>query len=95
MKEQEFRDWLFDQKYKKNTCLDKISNCKKVERTLGDLDIHYSKDKGESILFTLSYSKEDINYEPVPIKGNMRNGLATLRCSVRRYMRFREETSLR
>lgn len=53
---------------------DAISRCKRVAKYEGDLDSHFKKDQGKSLLDRLSYSKKDaeLQIEPrhtIDIKG--------------------------
>ncbi|MEI6489393.1 MAG: hypothetical protein WCP52_10550 [Bacteroidota bacterium] len=97
MREKEFEKWLHLQYPKStHTVFSRFSNCRTVERKLGDLDLHYETDRAVSVLSLLSYSKEDErnNIEPAVLiikKGNIYNGLATLRQAVRRYVDFRND----
>lgn len=70
-----FRAYLSKKYDNERVIGDAISRCKRVEKYEGDLDEHYSKDAGISILNKLSYSKEDSlrQIEPkhsIPIKGS-------------------------
>lgn len=96
MRSEEFRSWL-DLKYptSQTTVSNRISNCKNVEKYYGDLDEHFLKDRCSSILNDLSYTLDDernIREQKhlIKIKGNIRNGSATLKLAVKLYVEFRE-----
>ena len=55
-----YQKWLLSVKgLKRSTCQSRISNCAKVERYEGDLDLHYERDRLESLLQRLSYTADD------------------------------------
>ncbi len=95
MNSQKFESWLITNKnYSIKTIQNRISNCRNVERHEGDLDNHFAKDKGISLLERLSYSTEnqlnsDIPNHKVPIHGDMREGSATLKYAVKLYMSYK------
>jgi len=95
MREQEFKNWLRN-KYEENVCNARIANCKNIEKYYLDLDKQYSKDKCESLMALLSYSKADErNKLPplhiIPINGDILTGSATLKQAVKRYVEFRNQ----
>jgi hypothetical protein len=97
MNTEKFKDWLEFNGKPLNTIQNRISNCRNVEKYEGDLDQHYIKDYGLSLLKKLSYSTSDErNTSPakhkIPIDGNMRNGSATLKQAVNLYMTFKKES---
>ena len=82
MKLELFKIWL-DQENGSDfrTIQSRMSNCRTVENHEGDLDEHFIKDNGLSLLDRLSYSTDDErNQVPtkhkVPINGNFRTGSA-------------------
>ncbi len=91
-----FKIWLDEENGSDfRTIQSRISNCRTVENYEGDLDEHYIKDNGMSLLDSLTYSTEDErNQMPtnhkVPINGNLRTGSATLKQAVKLYMTFKE-----
>ena len=96
MKTDAFKKWLEDNGYPSNTLQSRLSNCRTVENYEGDLDEHFIKDEGFSLMKRLSYSRADErNNQPakhkIPIDGNIRNGSATLKQAVNLYMRVRSE----
>lgn len=97
MKQQEFKEWL-ENKYvdSPRTVTNRISNCKNIEKYYGNLDDAYEKDKCNSIIEELSYSKADeenniSQKHLIPINGNIREGSATLKNALNLYIKFREE----
>lgn len=91
-----FKIWLELNGYTFSTIQNRISNCRNVENYEGDLDKHFFKDSGISLLERLAYSTADerdnlpANHK-VPINGNVRNGSATLKQAVKLYMDFMKE----
>ena len=91
---QEFKIWLDEENGSDfRTIQSRISNCRTVENYEGDLDEHYAKDNGMSLLERLSYSTEDQRngLEPkhkIQINGDVRTGSATLKLD-----RFRFEST--
>lgn len=97
MNAEKFKDWLEFNGKPLNTIQNRISNCRNVENYEGDLDQHFIKDYGLSLLKKLSYSTSDErNNSPakhkIPIDGNMRNGSATLKQAVNLYMTFKKDS---
>jgi hypothetical protein len=94
MKKDEFRKWLKEvRKVCAHTANLRVSNCKKVETAHGNLDVHYIRDKGESLLSLLSYSTYDEKQKTparhkVHIGGVIRTNTSTLRQAVGHYMAF-------
>ncbi|WP_373060494.1 endonuclease NucS domain-containing protein [Zunongwangia sp. H14] len=96
MKEESFKNWLIQNGQDTRTIQSRISNCKTVERYEGNLDDHFIKDNGLSLLKKLSYSTEDERRNisakhKIPINGNIRNGSATLKQATKLYMTFRND----
>ena len=94
MKENDFKAWLAVE-YDSATCSTRLSNCKRVEAFEGDLDTHFEEDRCRSLLEKLTYTREDerenrSSLHSIPIAGDIYNGTATLRASVRLYNKFRE-----
>ncbi len=99
MDAEKFRNWLEFTGRPLNTIQNRISNCRNVENYEGDLDQHFIKDYGLSLLEKLSYSTtEERNNSPakhkIPINGNIRNGSATLKQAVNLYMSFRKDNGI-
>ncbi len=98
MNAEKFKSWLEFKGTPLNTIQNRISNCRNVEKHEGDLDQHFIKDYGLSLLQKLSYSKSDEqNNSPaehkIPINGNMYNGSATLKQAVNLYMSFKKDNT--
>lgn len=95
MQEEKFKNWLStERKLSLKTVQNRISNCRKVENYYSDLNKKYDLDKFSEILSDLTYSVDDekINKQPnskIIIKGNLREGFATLKQSVNLYKEFR------
>ncbi len=94
MLEAAFRRYLRDVKqYGNGTIQSRISNCRNVEQHEGNLDEHFENDHCQSLLERLTYSKNDADRKippqhKIPIKGNLRNGTATLKSAVTLYQAF-------
>ncbi len=93
MLEKQFYNWLC-KKHTGGTPNSRLSNCKRVEKHEGDLDNHFSNDKGESLLLKVSYSKDDKRNNQkashnIPINGDIYNGTATLKQAVNLYFKFK------
>jgi len=93
MNETLFYNWLC-KKYSGGTPRSRLSNCQRVEQYEGDLDEHFMKDRGASIIDKLSYSANDqhnnrIAKHNIPIAGNTYNGTATLKQAVNLYFKFK------
>jgi hypothetical protein len=96
MNVEKFKKWLERNGKPKKTIQNRISNCRNVENYEGDLDQHYLKDYGLSLLEKLSHSTADERNNLPPkhkilIDGNIRNGSATLEQATNLYMDFRKE----
>lgn len=99
MEAEKFKNWMEFNGKPLSTIQNRISNCRNVENYEGDLDQHFIKDYGLSLLEKLSYSTSDerINSPSkhrIPIDGNMRNGSATLKQAVNLYMSFRKDNDI-
>lgn len=96
MKEQEFKKWL-GQKYPNNsTVLNRVSNCKKIEKVYGNLDDRFDENECITILQDLIYTVNDErNNRPakhkITIDGDIRTGSATLKQALKLYVSFRED----
>ena len=93
MNETQFYNWLCE-KFSGGTPNSRLSNCLRVEQFEGDLDNHFARDKGISLLNKLSYSKDDERNNRrakhnVPINGNTYNGTATLKQAASLYFKFK------
>lgn len=91
----EYKAWLEQEKYAPNTVNAQLYRAERVEDHHGNLDEHYAKDRMESLLSMLRYSKDDKrrnhpNPSKLPIDGDLQTGLAAYRGAVERYRRFRD-----
>jgi hypothetical protein len=89
-----FGSWL-GRRYRPAVVASRLANCRRVEDYYGDLDRAYSTARMPIVLEALRYSSEDDRHKRpnpsrVPISGNLREGLATLRHAVTLYIQFRE-----
>ena len=95
----EFLNWLEDSGYRLTVARSRVSNCNTVCRYEGDLDEHFDRDRCESLLDRLQYSRDDERdnvpkRHNIPIDGNIYNGTATLRAAVRLYVQFRSNAQI-
>lgn len=91
----DFRAWLEKGGYKPHVIASRIANCRRVEEYYGNLDEFYGTHKAQTLLGTLAYSTDDArhgrrNPSKIPIAGDLRTGLATLRQAVGLYFKFRD-----
>lgn len=90
-----FYNWLISSRHlQENTANSRLSNCMRVCKYEGDLDLHYSRDRCRNLLNRLAYSAYDYeNHIPhrhkVPINGNIYTGTSTLRSAVQLYINYR------
>lgn len=89
-----FRAWL-ERRYRPKVVESRVSNCKRVEGYYGDLDAIYDTRRMGALASVLTYSADDErvgrkNPSEIPINGNVREGLATLRNAVMLYKQFRD-----
>lgn len=75
--------------------LSRISNCRRIEQYLGDLDQAYELDGLTALIEKLELSRgESTPRHPIPIDGDLYTGTATLRSAARLYQKFcADETS--
>lgn len=99
MQQEPFKDFLRNT-YKgggqlsEDTIKSRIANCARVERYEGNLDLHFERDGLNDLLARLEYTTDDARaHRPprhrVPIRGDMRNGSATLKSAITLYESFR------
>lgn len=97
MNTNDFYNWLVYVNHMQiNTARARVSNCLRVCRYEGDLDLHYTFDHCHNLLNRLEYTASDLerNMPPrhsIPIQGNIYNGTATLKAAVQLYIRYRRE----
>ena len=95
-----YQKWLLSVKgLKRSTCLSRISNCAKVERYEGDLDLLYERDRLGELLERLSYTAEDERLRvparhKIPLSGSVRRGTAPLKSAVTLYRDFKDSQHL-
>lgn len=94
MKFDAFRDWLSKQGHQTSSIETRVSSLRRVEHFFGDLDGAFDPESRENIFAQFAYSMEDEkdgrpNPSPVPIDGNLREGLASLRQALSLYDEFR------
>ena len=88
MKEVPFRVWLkVERGLNAGTVGSRISNCRRVERHEGDLDVHYDFDELDGLLQRLKPGEPE---HGIPIAGDVYNGTATLKNAVSLYFDFRK-----
>lgn len=90
-----FRAWLEQEGYKPHVIASRVANCRRIEEYYGDLDQFYRTDSMETLPGLLVYSTDDMrhgrpNPSRIPIDGDLRTGLATLRQALGLYLKFRE-----
>lgn len=96
MRTEQFENWLLDVRgLAENSAKARLSNARTLERYEGDLDVHFDEDRMGGLLARLAYSAEDERrgaqqLHQVPIRGNVRNGTATLKSAANLYREFRE-----
>ena len=93
MKKKGFKIWLEERGQLPKTVSSRISNVKRVERALGNLDELFSAQKKDKVLEQFHYSTADKregrpNPSPVQIDGDLRTGLASLRAALELYHSF-------
>jgi len=96
MNTSDFEAWMLRTGNDPAATRSRTSNLRRLEQYYEELDALYERDNLTSLLTGLAYTKDDdraakLNPSPVPIDGNLYNGLATLRAAVNLYKRFREE----
>ena len=74
-----------------------MSEACRVEAAYGDLEQHYMTDRLETLISAFAYSADDerngvSNPTRITIAGSVRNGLASLKQSLRCYQRFSDES---
>lgn len=96
MDKDRFELWLLKKYNNTHVVSDAISRSKRIEEGLNiNLDHEYDNDRCKHILEMLEYSKEDEEFNKstpngIIIKGNLYNGMASLRNAIRKYIKFRQ-----
>ena len=93
MQETLFHNWLL-KRFSRGTASSRLSNCHRVEEYEGDLDDHFNRDQGKSLIERLSYSIKDQRENRqakhnIPICGNVYNGTTTLKQAAKLYFEFK------
>ena len=91
----DFQFWLEQQDIDAAAVTSQVNRAGRVEKTYGNLDRHYAKDRLQSLIDTLRYTPEDERKRrPNPTKlgfeGNIRNNLSLFRYAIEQYRRFRD-----
>ena len=91
----DFQFWLEQQDIDAAAVTSQVNRASRVEKTYGNLDRHYAKDRLQSLIDTLRYTPEDERKRrPNPTKlgfeGNIRNNLTLFRYAIEQYRRFRD-----
>jgi hypothetical protein len=87
-----FQVWMRAEGYPESTISNRSSNIRKVERYEGELIMHYNNDKCKSLLERMAYIPNQPQHHCIPIKGNVKNGMSTLRSAVKLYVSFRNSS---
>ena len=88
-----FRKWLSKKYESKDTVQYRINNCKRVAAYEGSLETHFQTEEGKGLMKRLTASIHDTtHHHKVPIKGDHRNGTATLKSAVKLYFEFLRST---
>jgi len=93
VREADFSDWLH-RYFRRAVAATRFSNVRRVETEFGDLDIAYDQDRLAGVIAKLTYGKaeEDAgapNPTSIPISGDIRKGLSTLKTATKLYLEFR------
>jgi hypothetical protein len=94
MREVAFRAWL-EKRFAPAVAASRFANCRTVEKAYGDLDTAIETDQIDVIIGELTFSTADEkagrpNPSKIPIKGDIRTGLATLKAAVKLYAQFQQ-----
>ncbi len=96
MRTEEFIEWMIADGLREDAARSRLANCQTVENFQHvDLDGQYDHDRCEHlrVLFTYTTDDERAGRAPlhqVPINGNIRNGSATYRAAIKKYVTFRD-----
>lgn len=93
-----FSEWLKGKYPEDTTQSSRLANVRRVEECYGSLDAHYRAGTYGEVLDTLIYSSHDArtnkpNPSRIPIKGDIRNNLATYKGAANLYLSFLKETA--
>ncbi|MDT8855974.1 hypothetical protein RNZ50_13325 [Paracoccaceae bacterium Fryx2] len=97
---QHFDAWIATQGLVPRTIASRCSELRRIEAAYGDLDALAAAGQLDAVLESLTYSRADAdagreNPSRIAIAGDVWNGLATLRTSLRLYRRFLATQPLR
>lgn len=96
MQEADFRVWLGTQAYAQNSVNTWLTDARRVERSMGDLDTAFDSDRCAALLDSLAYSTKDRadgrkNSTAIVIDHDkIYHNFASFRSAVRCYIRFRD-----
>lgn len=97
MQREKFKEWLVEKGYKSNVD-SLVSRIARVDEYY-NVDEYYKKSSCEELIESLTYTSDDekSGLEPIasiPIEGNYRTGLASLKSAVKKYFEFLEDTNI-
>ncbi len=96
MRAENFFEWMLAEGLSEDTARARLSNCRTVENyQLVNLDEQYEGDRCEHLIALFTYTTDDERAgrparHNVPIAGNIRNGSATYKASIVKYVTFRD-----
>lgn len=96
MRIEEFREWMLAEGLDRDAARSRASNCLTIESCQHvDLDEQYDSDRCEHLIALFVYTTDDERSgrppsHQVPINGNVRNGSATYKSSIKKYVAFRD-----
>jgi hypothetical protein len=99
MENQDYKQWLENQKYQASTITAQLHRKGRVEEHYGNLDEHFNNDQLISLISELSYSKDDQrnqlpNPTKIPFKGDPYTNLASYRDAVKRFLKYKLDESI-
>lgn len=97
MKSNEYKEWLYKQKYHENTIKAQLHRTSRVEELYGNLDEHFQSNGLSEVIAALSYSMSDKranrpNPTKIMLQGDLYNNLASYRDAINRYRNFLHQT---
>ena len=96
MRSKDFMEWMEADGLNKTTARSRLANCRTIEDYQHvNLDDHYDRDRCKQLITLFTYTADDerARREPchqVPINGNIRNGSATYKAAINKYVKFRD-----
>jgi hypothetical protein len=102
MQEENFAHWLAHHyRTVTGTVMDRcarasrLSNCRRLEQYLGDLDEAWDTDRMESLIACLELRRHETDpRHDIPFDGNLHDGTANLKSAARLYQKFRNATAV-